>query len=266
MKKKTAIIFAAALTATLAPAPGRMSQAAAADLREILSHTVVIGESDDTVAKNWNQMLAKLDAAILEGKGQNVNISVGNSVTVSTDILNQLAGQNATLALHMDNGVTFSLSGREIGRVNSPVQITLCEESGIPDGVRQQALEGITISRQFCMQEKDSYPCRVNAHLSFGAQNAGRHAVLYYYDEFDGTMRQEGFYRIQESGDAMFGLNRGDEYIVVLMKGYTVKEGDALSKIAAANGISLKALAAANPQITDIDNIRAGQQINIPAS
>lgn len=265
MKKKTAVIFAAALTATLAPAPGRMSQASAADFSEVLSHTVVIGESGEVFAKDWNEMLAKLDAAILEGKGRNVNIAVGDSVIVSTDILNRLSGENATLALHMDNGVTFSLSGREIGKVNSPVQITLCEESGIPDEVRQQALEGVTISRQFCMSEKEPYPCRVNVHLSFGPQNAGRHAVLYYYDEFDGTMRQEGFYRIQESGNVMFGLNRGDEYIVVLMKGYTVESGDSLSRIAVKNGVSLKALAAANPQITNIDNIRVGQQINIPA-
>lgn len=265
MKKKTAIIFAAALTAALAPAPGRMSQVSAAGTGEVISHTVVIGESIGAATTDWNEMLAKLDAAMLEGKGQNVNFVAGDSVTVPADILKHLSGKNATLALHMDNGVTFSLSGREIGNVDSPVQITLCDESGIPEEAAQQALEGVTISRQFCMREKESYPCRVNVHLAFGAQNAGRHAVLYYYDEFDGTMKQEGFYRIQETGSAMFGLNRGDEYLVVLMKGYTVKEGDSLSRIAAANGVSLKAVEAANPQITNIDKIRVGQMVNIPA-
>lgn len=266
MKKKTAIIFAATLTAALMPVSGRMRQAdSAEDISEIISHTVVIGNSGNTAAADWNEMLKKLDAAIQEGKGQNVNIAVGDSVIVSTDILNRLAGENATLALHMADDLTFSLSGREISRVDSPVQITLCQESGIPDEVRQQLLEGVTISREFSMEEKDAYSCRVNAHLSFGPQHAGRHAVLYYYDEFDGTMRQEGFYRIQESGNAMFGLNRGDEYIVVVMKGYTIESGDVLSRIAVKNGISLKSLMAANPQITDSDRIREGQTINIPA-
>ena len=164
----------------------------------------------------------------------------------------------------MADDLVFSLSGREISKVDYPVQITLCEESGIPDAVKQQLLDGVTISREFSMEEKDAFPCRVNAHLYFGPQHAGRHAVLYYYDEFDGTMRQEGFYRIQESGNAMFGLNRGDEYIVVLMKGYTIESGDVLSRIAAKNGISVKSLMAANPQITDSDKIREGQMINIP--
>lgn len=266
MKKKSAIIFAMTLTTALAPLSGRMSQAAAADISAILSHTVVIGDSSGTVTSDWNEMLKQLDAAIQEGKGQNVNIVVGDSAIVSADTLNHLAGKNATLALHMTDGLTFSVSGRDIRKVDSPVRITLSEESDIPAEVRQQLLNGITISREFCMSEKESYPCRVNVHLSFGAQNAGRHAVLYYYDEFDGTMRQESFSRIQESGNAMFGLNRGDEYIVVVMKGYTVQSGDALSRIASRNGISLKALLAANPQITDRDMIRVGQLINIPVN
>lgn len=265
MKKKTAIIFAATLTASLIPVSGRMGQESSAkDVNAILSHTVVIGDSSDTMTADWDKMQEKLDAAIREGKGQNVNVEVGDSVIVSTDILNHLAGKDATLALHMTDGLTFSLSGREMKTVDFPVRITLCEESGIPDEVAQSLLEDVTISREFCMSEKDAFPCRVNVHLSFGPQNAGRHAVLYYYDEFDKTMKQEGFYRIRESGNAMFGLNRGDEYIVVVMKGYTVESGDVLSEIAVKNDVSLKSLMAVNPQITDSDRIREGQLINIP--
>lgn len=265
MKKKTAIIFAATLTAALMPVSGRMRQTGdSGATSEIISHMVVIGTSGNTTT-DWNEMLKMLDTAIQEGKGHNVNFTADDSVLVPTDVLNRLAGQNATLALHMRDGLTFSLSGRDISRTENPVQITLCEESEIPEEARKQLLEGITISREFAMEEKDAYSCPVNVHLSFGPQNAGRHAVLYFYDEFDGTMRQESFYRIQDSGDAMFRLNRGDEYIVTLMKGYTIEEGDVLSRIAVQNNISLKSLMAANPQITDSDLIRVGQMINIPA-
>lgn len=265
MKRKTAMLFAATLTAALVPVSGRIRQAGTSGAaNEIISHTVVIG-ADNTATADWNEMLKMLDKAIQEEKGENVNYSAGNSVMVPTDVLNHLAGENATLALHMRDGLTFSLSGRDFSGADYPVQITLCEKSDIPDAVRQQLLEGITISREFAMEEKDAYSCPVNAHLAFGPQNAGRHAVLYYYDEFDGTMRQEDFYRIQESGDAMFRLNRGDEYIVTLMKGYTIESGDVLSRIAVTNGISLKSLMAANPQIEDSDMVRVGQLINIPA-
>ncbi|MDE5416351.1 cell wall hydrolase [Alkalihalobacterium chitinilyticum] len=45
--------------------------------------------------------------------------------------------------------------------------------------------------------------------------------------------------------------------------GYTVEKGDTMSKIAQDHGLTLKELAAANPQINNIDLIFVGQQINI---
>ena len=45
---------------------------------------------------------------------------------------------------------------------------------------------------------------------------------------------------------------------------YTVRPGDTLSGIAERFGVSLDALIAANPQISDPDRIFPGQVINIP--
>lgn len=47
---------------------------------------------------------------------------------------------------------------------------------------------------------------------------------------------------------------------------YTVKAGDTLSQIALNNGVSLKAVIAANPQIKNPSLIYVGQKINIPAA
>ena len=79
-------------------------------------------------------------------------------------------------------------------------------------------------------------------------------------------MQQEGSFRITKDGYAMFGLNRGDEYIVITMDGYTAQPGDTFSGIAVRHGVSLQKLQEANPQITDIDRIGIGQQVNIPKS
>ena len=47
---------------------------------------------------------------------------------------------------------------------------------------------------------------------------------------------------------------------------YTVKPGDTLSKIAMRNGVSLAQLLQANPQITNPNNIKVGDVINVPDS
>jgi LysM repeat protein len=50
----------------------------------------------------------------------------------------------------------------------------------------------------------------------------------------------------------------------VFMSSYTVLPGDTLSGIAAAKGLSLKALETANPQVRNPDLIRTGQQLTLP--
>jgi LysM repeat protein len=48
-------------------------------------------------------------------------------------------------------------------------------------------------------------------------------------------------------------------------EGYTVKSGDTLAKIAKKNGVSLKALRAANPKVATTDHIRVGDKLVIPS-
>jgi hypothetical protein len=45
---------------------------------------------------------------------------------------------------------------------------------------------------------------------------------------------------------------------------YTVQDGDSMSRIAEGHGVTLAALEAANPGVTDDDEIFPGEQINIP--
>jgi LysM repeat protein len=46
---------------------------------------------------------------------------------------------------------------------------------------------------------------------------------------------------------------------------YTIKSGDTLARIAKKNGVSLKALRAANPKYATTDHIRVGDKLVIPA-
>ena len=62
------------------------------------------------------------------------------------------------------------------------------------------------------------------------------------------------------------GLHLLIQIIPVGSSQYTVVSGDSLAGIAAAHGISLSQLLAANQQITNPDLIQAGQTITIPAA
>lgn len=215
---------------------------------------------------DWNGKLELIDSAIQSPLIQNVNILTGDSFVVPADILNRIAGKDATLALHAGNGLAFSIPGRRMGKTEAVFAIHLIPPS-IPEYRKQEILAGASASYLIHMQDKNAYPFPVNVHVRLGAEHAGKVAFFYSYAAADSSLHLMGSFRVTESGQAMFPLKQGGEYVVLVpdkVAGYVVKGGENLSVIAARHKVSLDALAAVNPQIGDVGRVDAGQAINIP--
>lgn len=212
---------------------------------------------------DWNVLKDRLEEVILMGKGQNVDFAAGDTFEIPADILERLMGENATLAMQVGKGIAFSISGPDVRRTDVPIRVSVSCEGVIPESVVRR-LPDRSVVKQFGMAEKEAYPCYMNVHLTLGSGNAGRTAVLYSYDEARGTLRQEGSFQVTETGQAMFRLGRGDEYLVAVYDSYKVGHGDNLTHIASAQGVSLSSLKAANFQVGDYDLIRPGQILYIP--
>lgn len=222
------------------------------------------------VSVDWSAVESTVNNALQNASGQNVNVFVGKEFEVPASIISKLAGKNVTLALQTGNGLAFSISGTDVKTAGAALNIKMSEKVAIPDDVRKTVLAGATGSRVFGMEGKAAYPYTVNVHVNLGKENAGKMAYLYYYDEATNSMKLSGSFKVTESGQAMFAVSRGDEYIAVVSDkilktagNYTVVSGDTLSRIAAKNGVALKALIAANPQIKDSNKIYPGQTITV---
>ncbi|MCM1535905.1 MAG: LysM peptidoglycan-binding domain-containing protein [Clostridium sp.] len=246
----------------------------ASDDMEYEDEDTVDDEEDDTSASgyhradpvDWSSKIEMITVALQTPGVQNINILTGDSFTVPADILNLIAGKNVALALHAGNGLAFSVPGQNLPKSEAAFSVSLIPPS-IPEYRKQEILAGSSASYLFNMQEKSPFPFSVNAHVNLGSENAGKVAMLYSYIEADASVRLMGTSRVNEEGQAMFGLQRGGEYIVIVSDnvfGYTVQEGDTFSHIALRNKVSMNALQAVNPQIANISRIRTGQPINIP--
>jgi len=262
MKKK--ILITAVMALVLAAAPITMASAMP------LGNPIAAWNEVD-----WDAINNEIDEISAKGVGggnQNINVITGYCMEVPAETLRKLAGKNVTLAVHTGAGITVSTSGRELRTVGQDLKITVTDDVYmIPEEAAQEIMSGALYSRMFAMEEKDAYDIRLNIHFNLGSGYAGNYANLYHYDEHTGRMIFSGSYVITEEGMAMFPLSRGDEYILTITKGlpaggrigYTVASGDCLTRIAARNGVSVKALLAANPKIEDADIIRAGETIMI---
>ncbi len=229
-------------------------------LEELNSEEEADSDSD------WGEVPERIAAVMGRTGSRNVDIVTGYIMEIPEDMLRNLAGKNVTLAMQTGERLALSLTGTDIRTAGKAFRIVLSSEDVIPEAVKESIMADALYSREFSMMEKNAYPFRVNVHLNLGADNADKPAVLYYYDEGADVLRLTGIYKIKESGSAMFALNRGDEYIVVVRDkaAYTVEDGDYLGRIARKNGVSIKALLQENPQIVNPDEIYPGQILVIP--
>lgn len=231
------------------------------------------GSAEIVYNVDWNNV----QNTVAANKTGTTDITTGNSMQVSGQLLQTLKDTKGVLALHTGNGIAVSICGKDVKKTDKNVAITFAENPNIPASAKSSVLANALYSRSFEMKEKVLYSVKMDIHFNVGKQFAGKYANLYHYDELTGTMKLEGTYRITDTGAAMFLLYHGDEYILTVTekapKGvvaggvsnadYTVAEGDTLWGIAAKNGISLRKILAANPNIKNPDRIHVGQKIVI---
>ena len=220
---------------------------------------------------DWNAVGSSIGTIRQESQTRNIDIAIGGGTEIPQDIMSSLAGSNATLAMRTGSGIVITVSGTDVKKVNSALNVSVTGSVDIPAAVRQQVTSDSAAIREFSMNDQGAYPYPMAVHINLGKENAGKKAVLYYYDEAAGAMKSVGSFLITESGQAMFGMARGGQYIVVAggqavldNGGYTVASGDTFYGIAKKNGVSYRALREANSQISNLDKIYPGQKINIP--
>lgn len=231
------------------------------------------GSAEIVYNVDWNNV----QNTVAANKTGTTDITTGNSMQVSGQLLQTLKDTKGVLALHTGNGIAVSICGKDVKKTDKNVALTFAENPNIPASAKSSVLTNALYSRSFEMKEKVLYSVKMDIHFNVGKQFAGKYANLYHYDELTGTMKLEGSYRITNTGAAMFLLYHGDEYILTVTekapKGvvaggvsnadYTVAKGDTLWGIAAKNGISLRKILAANPNLKNPDKIRVGQKIVI---
>ena len=231
--------------------------------------------------KYWNEINAYLRDIISSRNSITRNIVTGRNIIVPAMIVDTLKRGNDTLAMHTGTGITFSISSTDIPMNEAGKNINLSIRSGdgvIPTDLIKEKLSGTISSRQISMASRDNFGIIVNMHLALGVENADKYANLYYYNERTGKLDYLGSFQINASGQAMFGITGGADFILTISNQkpneklvsmsfgatvYIVKKGDTLSNIAARNGVSVAQLRALNMDIKDIGKIYPGQVIFI---
>lgn len=208
----------------------------------------------------------------------NMNFVCSGEVKAPQNVLNTIKGTKLTVAFHSGNGVALSISGQDLKNKDlskiQNIDLTVDQTSNtIPANV-VSAKSG-TVNRQLGIRDTGNFGVNVNIHVNVGKDNSGKSANLYRYNTEKGRLEYCGSFTITSTGQSMFALKRGGNYLVTVTDrrpsesiwytegGYTVKSGDTLSRIAKRNHMTLAQLLRRNVQITNQNVIRVGQKLNL---
>ena len=220
---------------------------------------------------DWEAVGRMIDAA---APRQNIDVLAGGSLETPAWILEKCIARDVTLALHVGNKVTLSITGREIaGRAEKPFGIDMKYPAQIPNDQRESTLKGVLAGRVFEVDEANGaenlrYP--VNVHFSWGSEYAGKQSVLYYYEKATDSMVPVGIFTVTQTGQAMFGISRSGGYIAVVFGDnpeaglpgvHTVVSGDTMYQIAAKHKLTVDRLIKENPWVRKADRIYPRQKI-----
>ena len=229
----------------------------------------------------WGAVNADLMKRSESGQPYTRNIITGRNILLPDTILNTLQGNNSTLAMHTGAGVTFSISSADIPHNIQGGYINLSVGTGDIKAPAEQVKEktdGVIADRQIPMVSTKDFGMTVNMHFNLGEDNVGKWANLYFYDEVNGKLSYLGSFRINEDGQAMFGITRGADFLLTVTNdkprekvvsmgssagSYVVRYGDTLSGIASRNRVSVSQILSLNPGIKNSNMIHPGQTIRL---
>lgn len=168
---------------------------------------------ENIINVDWAAANALLDTVPDSGA---VDILTGCRFTVPAETVNKIAGRNILCALHMDSDIVIGIAGTTVQQTQAPWNIAVTYKSIIPEAVVTPIKQGATATRTINIESNGALPASVNLHIGWGAQNAGKQAVLYNYDEVTGTLSEAGCFTITDNGQSMFPVNSNGHYIGVV--------------------------------------------------
>lgn len=148
-----------------------------------------------------------------------VNIVTGNKIMIPAEIFSLIKDQNITAAFHTGQGVTFSIGGRQnLGKaLTEGMDLSVRSGEGpVPASILKEKTIGTRMNRQISMTYRESFGLIVNLHLSLGKENAEKYANLYLYHEKVKKLEFMGSFPVTSSGQAMFGLRKGGDYLLTV--------------------------------------------------
>ena len=166
-------------------------------------------------SSGWDDIRDELENA---AKGDEITIDMGDETKVPAEIFESLAGQDITLEIALEGGVTWTVNGQDIPADANLDDLDLGVEMN-SDGIPVNVVNAITGERdtvQITLAHNGEFGFTMTLTAPVGAENAGYWANLYHYDEDAEALNFEAAAKIDEDGSVTIPFSHASQYAIVI--------------------------------------------------
>ena len=163
----------------------------------------------------WDDIRDELENA---ENGDEITIDMGDETKVPAEIFETLAGQDITLEIALEGGVTWTVNGQDIPADANLDDLDLGVEMD-SDGIPVDVVNTITGERdtvQMTLAHDGAFGFTMTLTAPLGVENAGYWANLYHYDEDAEQLTFETAAEIDADGNAALPLSHASQYAIVI--------------------------------------------------
>ncbi len=182
-------------------------------------------EANTTVYAVWRKTtLAFWDNIVVGLKdlapGSSLVVEMNGETKVPANVVDEIAGEDVTVTLDLDNGVQWIVNGTDI-----PTGETGELDLGVSVGgnyIPEEAISGRFAANQMLQLElshNGPFGTTLQMSMDLGEKNHGMWANLYYFDTTQNSLVFRSASRINADGNASWPFDHASSYLVVISEG-----------------------------------------------
>ena len=162
----------------------------------------------------WSTVVKYINAA---SKGSTIKVDMNGSTTVSKDVLKALDGKNVNVTFVLDNGVKWTINGKDVDKAQDMTIFTKYNIDYIPEKlVNKAAKDAVSKAEIGISNDYSSFGSEASVTVRFSDKRAGCIAVVYRYDPDANSLKGVDKAKVQSDGSCTFSVTAGGPYLIVL--------------------------------------------------
>ncbi len=162
----------------------------------------------------WDTIIKYINSA---AKGSNIKVDMNGANVVTKDVLKALDGKKVSLTCVLENGVKWTINGKDVDTAKDMVIYTEYNIDFIPKGLVNKASKNAVAKAQIGISNNyDDFGAEASVTVRFSGKRAGCTAVVYRYDPDSDSLKGVAKAKVQSDGSCTFDVTAGGPYLIVL--------------------------------------------------